>query len=161
MNLEHLELKESFKVGEVFQHRNDKLTPLHFGGNFRDWVWNPAQCKVVSLGAFSTSILKEYLFPKNMNDIAIQNEAKSALMEEDQFWAMLYFLIIDPKLGKRILKYELRKNKVYIFHVKLASDKIVAVRLYWSHDDWILRASVFGVVGPWLKGGVFVHLISV
>jgi hypothetical protein len=152
--------QKSFKVGEVFQHRNKKLIPQYFGDNFRNWVWTPAQGKTVSVGAFGKNILKDYVLPKNMNDTAIQNEAGSTPMKEDQFWAMLYLLIIDPKLGKKILKYELRKDKVYIFHVKLASGKVVAVVLRWDDGVWNLFAHGFDIVHPWDEGRVFLYPVT-
>ena len=121
--------EETFVVGEVFQHRNSNLVPQYFGDNFKDWLWLPAKERKISINAFGKNILKEYVLPKNMNDTSIQNANNSLPMEEDQFWAILYLLIINPKLGKKIIKYELRKDKFYIFHVKLASGRVVAVRV--------------------------------
>lgn len=145
----------SFTVGEVFQHRTEGLVPQYFGDNFKNWLLIPAQAKVISIGAFGKNNLKEYVLPKNMNDTAIQNANSSTPMEENQFWAMLYLLIVNPKLGKKILKYELRKDKVYIFHVKLASGKVVAVSVHWSDDKWHFYAGVFDYGVWWFEGNVF------
>lgn len=130
--------EQSFIVGQVFQHRNAGLVPQSFGDNFKR-LWEPAQERVVSINAFGKNILKEYVLPKNMNDTAIQNAANSTPMEEDEFWAMLFLLIINPKLGKKVLKYEVRKNKVYVFH--LASNKVVAVG--WHGGRWNFLAYDF------------------
>ncbi len=147
--------EKTFVVGEVFQHRNEKLIPQYLGGNFKSWLWTPAQKKSVSINAFGKNILKGYVLPKNMNDTVIQNKNASTPMSEDQFWAMLYLLIIDPKLGKKILKYVLQKDKVYVFHVKLANGTVVAVRVRWNVDEWYLYADDFGHLNPWHRGLVF------
>lgn len=147
--------EKTFVVGEVFQHRNEKLIPQYLGDNFKSWLWTPAQKKVVSINAFGKNILKQYVLPENMNDTAIQNKNASTPMTEDQFWAMLYLLIINPKLGKKILKYVLRKDKVYVFHVKLTDGTVVAVRVYWIDDEWDLSARGFGHLNLWCEGGVF------
>lgn len=147
--------EQSFIVGQVFQHRNSGLVPQYFGDNFKSWLWEPALMKVVSINSFGKNILKEYVLPKNMNDTAIQQANISTPMEEDQFWVMLYLIVINPKLGKKILKYELRKDKVYIFHVKLASGKVVAVDVYWYGGEWRLDAVDFGRVAWWRGGCVF------
>jgi hypothetical protein len=147
--------EQSFIVGQVFQHRNAGLVPQYFGDNFKTWLWEPAQTKEVSINAFGKNNLKEYFLPKNMNDTAIQNTNSSVPMGEDQFWAMLYLLVVNPKLGKKILKYELRKDKVYIFHVKLASGKVVAVDVRWYDDEWYFGARDFDGNGWWSGGYVF------
>jgi hypothetical protein len=136
--------EKSFVVGEVFQHRNSNLIPQYFGDSFRAKVWEPSKSKRVSINAFGNNTLKEYILPKDMNDTGIQGVTKSSPIEDDQFWAMLYLLIIDPKLGKKILKYELRKDKVYVFHVRLASGGVFAVNLSWYGVEWNLGARVFG-----------------
>jgi len=147
--------EEIFVVGEVFQHRNKNLVPQYFGDNFKNWLWASAQTRTVAINAFGKNNLKEYVLPKNMYDTAIQNANNSTPMSEDQFWAMLFLLIINPRLGKEILKYELRKDKVYIFHVKLSSDKVVAVSVDWGGGGWSCRASAFDYGGPWRGGYVF------
>jgi len=154
-------LEKTFVVGEVFQHKNSSLIPQYFGGNFKDWLWNSAQEKVVSINAFGKNILKEYVLPKNMNDIKIQEANKSTPMDEDQFWAMLYLLIYNPRLGEKILKYKLRKDKVYIFHVKLASGKVVPVRVYWNNVGWNLCAEAFDYGACWFDGDVFLFPATV
>jgi len=153
--------EKTFVVGEVFQHKNKNLTPQYFGDNFKSWLWVSAQTRTVSISAFGKNNLKEYVLPKNMNDTAIQNANNSTPMKEDQFWAMLYLLIIDPKLGKKILKYELRKDKIYIFHVKLSSGIVVAVRVRWGGDEWGLDADDFDYGYPWCEGYVFLSPATV
>jgi hypothetical protein len=135
--------ERSFVVGEVFQNRAERLIPQYHGDNFKNWMVIPAKEKVVSLNAFGKNILKEYILPKNMNDTEIQDGTKSTPMGEDQFWAMLYLLIIEPKLGKKILKYVLRKSKFYIFHVKLDSGKVIVLGLFWFSDEWFLDVADF------------------
>ena len=152
--------QETFVVGKVFQHRVKGLIPQYHGDNFKSWMLTPAIEKVVSINAFGKNILKEYVLPQNMKDTPIQNATNSTPMEEDAFWAMLYLLIVNPKLGKKILKYELRKDKVYVFHVKLASGKVVAVDVDWNVDEWRLDASDFVSVGPWGEGYVFLYPIA-
>jgi len=137
--------EEGFVVGEVFQHRNSNLTPMCFGYNFKSKLWEPAQTRTVSVGAFGKNILKDYVLPKKQTNTEIQNATNSTPMQEDQFWVMLYLLIIDPKLGKKILKYELRRDKYYVFHVRLTSGEVIAVHLYWNDDEWNLNAYDFDV----------------
>lgn len=146
--------EETFIVGQVFQHRNSSLVPQYFGDNFKDWLWLPSQEKTVPVNAFGKNFLKDYVLPKNMNDTAIQNANNSTPMGEDAFWAMLYLLILKPKLGKKILKYELRKDKVYIFHVQLAG-RVVAVDVDWDDGGWDLGANEFDYGRPWVDGDVF------
>ncbi len=153
--LPEIDSMESFIVGQVFQHGNKDLVPQWFGDNFKSWLWTSAQEKTISINVFGNNILKEYILPKNMNDTAIKNASKSSSMTENQFWVMLYLLIINPKLGKRILKYELRKDKVYICHVKLSSGVSVAVDLYWFDDEWRLYAYDFDYGNDWYGGCVF------
>ncbi|MCE9585415.1 hypothetical protein K8Q94_02215 [Candidatus Nomurabacteria bacterium] len=146
--------EESFVVGEFFQHRNSKLIPQWFGDNFRNKVWEPAQKRTVSVGAFGKNILKDYVLPKNSTDSEIQNASNSTPMEEDQFWSMLYLLIVEPKLGKKILKYELRRDKYYVFHVALSSGEVIAVWLDWRDCEWNLNAGDFDD-DDWCRDGVF------
>jgi hypothetical protein len=146
--------EKSFIVGEVFQHRNSKLVPQWFGDDFKAKMWEPAKERRVSINAFGNNILKEYILTKTMNDTSIQSATNSTPMEEDQFWAMLYLLIIDPKLGKKILKYELRKDKVCVFHVRLASGGVIAVSLVWFDVEWYLYADVFDS-DYWYRDNVF------
>ncbi|MCX6755219.1 MAG: hypothetical protein NT068_01590 [Candidatus Nomurabacteria bacterium] len=150
---------ESFVVGQVFQHRNKDLVPQYFGDNFKNWMWAPAQSRTIVVDVFRGVTPKEYILPKNMNDTAIQNANTSVPMEEDTFWAMHYLLIINPKLGKKILKYELRKDRYYICHVKLASGKVVAVNVYWDDDGWYCYANVFDYY-TWNEGYVFLSLAT-
>ena len=151
--------EESFVIGQVFQHRNQSLVPQYFGDNFKTWLWEPAKEKVVQINAFGKNNLKEYVLPKNMNDTAIQNATNSTPMGEDAFWAILYLLVINLKLGKKILKYELRKDKFYVFHVKLTSGKVVAVFVRWDDDEWDLNANDFDRITPWLEGDVFLYSV--
>jgi len=95
-----------------------------------------------------------------MNDTAIQKASSSTPMGENQFWAMLYLFIIESKLGKKILKYELQKDKVYIFHVKLTSGKVVAVSVYWIGDEWYFDANEFVYYDLWNEGNVFLYPAS-
>jgi len=151
----------NFIVGKVFRHTAEGFITQYFGDNFKNWLWRPSQAKTVSINAFGLNYLKEYVLPKNMNDTAIQNAVSlTPLMEEDQFWAVLYLLIINPKLGKKILKYELRKDKVYVFHVKLASGKVVAVSVGWSDDGWSLCASNLDSDDWWYGVNVFLFPAS-
>lgn len=151
---------KTFVVGQVFQHRAKGLVPQYFWDNFKNLLWSPAQTKVVSINAFGKNNLKEYVLPKNMDDTTIQNNASFTPMKEDQFWAMMYLLIVKPKLGKKILKYVLRKDKAYIFHVKLASGKVVAVGVYWDGGEWSFDAVDFDCVGLWNRGSVFLFPVA-
>jgi hypothetical protein len=158
-------IKEIFVVGEVFQHRNENLIPQYFGDNFRNWLWASAQTKLVIIDAFgkknSKEYLKEYVLDKDMNNFAIQSTNKSTPMSEHKFWAMLFLLIINPKLGKKILKYELQKGKVYIFHIKLASGRVVAVDMNWNSGEWLFGAYFLGHEYPWKKSNIFLFLTDI
>jgi len=150
----------SFVVGQVFQHRAKGLVPQYHGDNFKNWLWTPARARVISIGAFGKNNLKEYVLPKNMNDTTIKINVNSSSTEEDQFWAMLYLLIVKPKLGKKFLKYVLRKDKIYIFHVKLASGMVVAVDVRWFDGEWDVRTNDFDCGNPWNEGIVFLYPVS-
>lgn len=145
----------TFIVGEVFKHRNKDCVPQYHGTNFQNWMWTLAKEKVVAISAFGKNNLKEYVLSRNMNDTTIQSNANSTPISEDQFWAILYLLIINQKLGKKFLKYELRKDKVYIFHVKLASGKVVAVDVFWAGGEWVVNARGFAYGGLRDGGNVF------
>ncbi len=149
----------NFKVCEVFGHRVKGLTPQYFGGNFKNWLWTSAQQKIVSIDKIGKSIIKDYVLPKNMNDTSIQNANNSTPLGEDAFWAMMYLLIINPKLGKKILKYSLKKDKVYICHVQLTG-RVVAVYVVWGDDEWYFSALDFVSIDPWLEGSVFLRLAT-
>jgi hypothetical protein len=154
-------IHKTFVVGEVFQHRVQGLIPQYHGDNFKSWLWAMAKERIVSTNEFGKNILKKYVLPANMKDTQIQNAAKSTPMGENQFWVMLYLLIIEPKLGRKILKYALQKDKVYIFHVKLASGKVVAVNVDWNGGEWDLNANDFVREFPWNGGFVFLYPVAV
>lgn len=149
--------EETFTVGEVFQHRNKSLIPQYFGDNFKSWMWTPAQGKTLTVPS-SMNSPKEYVLPKNMNDTAIQKANGSASVDEDTFWAILYCLIIKPELGKELLNYELRKDKVYIIHVRVG-DNVIAFYVYWGGGEWNLVARSFGS-NDWSKDIVFLYFAT-
>lgn len=151
---EKLVERESFVVGKVFLPFSQWL-----GDNFKNLVLNPSLKKVIKINVFGDSFIKEYILSKSINDLAIQNATSFSPMEEDKFWAMLYLLLIDLKHGKKFLKYELHKNKVYLFHVKLSSDKIMAIRLYLNNViEWNLRARDFNYLnGHWNEDNIFLY----
>ena len=144
---------KTFVIGTIFQHRNKDLVPVYMGNNFKNWLWNLSQYRIVSVNAFGKNILKEYLLPRNMNDTVIQSTNSSTPMKEDQMWAMLFLLITFPKLGKKIFKCELR-DKVYVFHVRLALGTVVAMHLVWGGDEWNMDVHDFDGVS-WRMGYVF------
>ena len=149
---------ESFIVGQVFQHRNKNLIPQFFGNDFKNWLWISAQEKRVFINVFEKNNLKEYVLLKNMNNTTIQRINNSIPMKEDQFWVILYLLIINPKLGKKILKYKLLKDKFYVFHLKLNSRKVIALGVGWNGDEWFLDAFDFHGLGLWMEDYDFVFL---
>jgi hypothetical protein len=151
---------DSFIVGEVFQHRNSKPVFQYFGDNFKNWLWEPAKTRGISINAFGQNILKDYVLPKDMNDTAIVNANSFTSMTEDQFWAMLFLLIIIPKFGKKILKYELRKDKTYILNVKLTSGKVVPVRVFCAGTVWNFDAFTFDIGDDWVAGNVFLFPVA-
>ncbi len=121
---------ESFIVGDVFRHRDETCVPQYHGSNAKDWIFTP-NAKVKIAIKQKLPKLSEYILPKDMNDSDIQSNAKSTPMDEETFLLVLYLLIIKPELGKKILGYELRKDRWYLFHVKLSSGKVVAVNAFW------------------------------
>ncbi len=149
--------EETFAVGEVFQHRNKSLIPQYLGDNFKSLMWAPAQGKTLTVPS-SMNSPKEYVLPKNMNDMAIQKANGSAFVDEDTFWVILYCLIIKPELGKELLNYELRKDKVYIIHVRVG-DRVVAFGVRWGDDEWCLGAYSFDGAG-WNEGSVFLSFAT-
>lgn len=147
---------KSFTVGKVFQRRKQNFVPQDYGNAFKALLWESNQNKIISIRDAGTKRLKQYSLPKNMDNEAIHNEMDSVLMEECQFWAIVYLLIIEPKLGKKILKYELQKNHaVYIFHVKLDSGMAVCVDVSWRSGLWYFEANFFISKNLWIAGRIF------
>ncbi len=146
---------KSFKIGDVFRHRVSSCVPQYHGDNFKLWLGQPSAAKTILLDFAQASPLQEYILPENMNDTAIQNRAQSKPMTEQQFWLMLYVLIIEPKLGKQHFQYELSKSKYYIFHVQLDSGEVVAVLVFWYVGAWFCYANRFGFDGAWNQAHVF------
>lgn len=149
----------TFKVCEVFGHRVKGLVPQYFWPNFKSWLWESSQQMVVSIDAVGKSVVEDYVLPKNMNDTDIQNANSSTPLSIDAFWAMMYLLVVNPKLGKKILKYSFKKDKVYICHVQLA-DRVVAVNVHWRGDEWFFGAFDFDDIFLWFEGFVFLHLAT-
>jgi hypothetical protein len=127
--------EESFIVGEIFQHRNKNLMPIFFGENAINFLLVPAKTRVIFIRDFLKNKLKYYVLPKDMNANEIKNVIISNPMEENNFWIILFF-VKNPEIGKKFLKYEIRKDKVYIFHIKLASGNIVILSLSWGDYEW-------------------------
>jgi hypothetical protein len=147
----------SFVVGKVFQHRKTGLVPQSFGFNFKTRIWEPAKERVISIKGFGNNSLEEYILPKKMNDTTISLVTNSSPMKEDYFWILLYLLIIKPKLGKKILKYELLKDKLYIMHLRLASGKVETTHICFKEGEWDFDAFGFDYYLWWEENRVFLY----
>lgn len=135
----------TFVVGKFFQHKTEGCVPQYHFDGFKNRLLNDAKEKVVSVGK-AIKNFREYVLSQNMNDTAIQQNTKSVPVEENVFWATLYVLLSEGKL---------LKDKVYIMHVRKESGEIVAFRVGWGGDEWILRACEFGADDWWRQGNVF------
>lgn len=144
----------SFIVGKVFQHRAEDCVPQYHWDGFVNLLLNEAREQVISVGKAIKNI-SEYVLPENMNDTSIQNKAQSIPIEWKSFWATLYCLIIEPELGKKMFNYELKKDKVYILHVRKRSGEVVAFDVRWRGVEWRLSAYGFGTRDWWYDGSVF------
>jgi hypothetical protein len=140
-----------FIVGEIFQHKNYKTSniPFLFGNDYFKEFWASAQFRKISVSVVGKNILKGCDVSDGMNSIKILDANGSSPMNEDQFWATLFLLTIEPKLGKKILKYKLQfhGNKVYIFHINKDSGNVIAVRIGKLGDHWCLDGSNDGDFG--------------
>lgn len=146
----------SFIVGKVFQHRKTGLVPQSFGFNFKTRIWEPAKEKVISIKDFADD-LKKYVLSEKLNDSSIQQITRSTPMTENHFWIMSYLMIIKPKLGKKILKYELLKDKMYIVHLELASGKIETVHICFKEGEWDFDAFGFNYYLWWEVERVYLY----
>lgn len=145
-----------FTIGDVFQHKNQTLTLMYFSDKFKKRFFKPNKEKVITIPN-SMSTLEEYVLPKNMDNDTIQKNTASIPLDTDTFWIVLYCLIIEPKLGKELLSYELRKDKVYIMQVQVGTI-VHAFVVRWYRDKWDLDASSFDDGYDWLEGYVFLSL---
>jgi hypothetical protein len=154
---------KSFVVGEIFKHKTGKI-PIYIKKNFQNWLLSRQAARTTSIDCLGKQLIKEYLLPEAMRDLEIQEKSGSKPMTEDQLWVVLFLLIIEPELGKKILKYEIMKDKNYIFHVELASKQLIAVTLNMDNEglfnEWDLDAGVFNRYMPFYYGG-FIHLYLV
>lgn len=158
--MKNLEEKH-FIVGEVFNYRNKESIPLYFGYDFKNSILESALLKVVEVNSFGKNILKDHPLPKGMHDKVIQDTQNSTPMEEDQFWLTLYLLIIKPELGKKVLDYELQKDKVYILHLKLFSGFAFAIIINYSNNKWNINSHVFNFGMPWSEGVIFLYPVAI
>lgn len=149
----------SFRIGDVFGHRNSSMVPQYHGDNFKSWFWAPNQNRTITIPSNMPKLV-DYTLPKNMNDTGIQNATKSTPMDEDTFWVVLYLLIIKPELGKELLGYELTKSNYYIFHVKMSDGTVRAVNVGWDDVEWYCYASSFDRGYDWRQGLVFVRFAT-
>ncbi|MFA6524504.1 MAG: hypothetical protein WC264_01520 [Candidatus Paceibacterota bacterium] len=151
---------ETFVVGDVFQNRKENPTLMFFGDNFYNLVLIPSKTKIIPISSFNKNKLKEYCLSENMNDVAIQNANSSTFFKEDQFWAILYLLIINPILGSEVLGYGLQKNEKYIFHVELSNFK-AAVSIHYVNDQCCFNVFDFNMITHWYVGHYFLFLSTV
>jgi hypothetical protein len=147
------EVGKSFTVGQIFRHRDPNCVPQWHGDNFKKLVRDASE-RVISISRAKQK-LSDYVLSKNMNSTEIQNATKSTPIEENVFWLILYLLVIEPKLGKEVLNYELREDKYYIFHVRWKSGKVDAVNVRWDFGGWNLVSREFVYDGEWFEGNVF------
>lgn len=102
--------------------------------------------------------LSKYVVSKTgMNDSLIQDKVRSGFLEEDLFFAILYLLIFKPESGKEFLNLELKKDKLYLFHVNLDSLKKVSITIFWNDGKWMLSATDFNFISSWDEGRIFVY----
>lgn len=151
---------KSFKIGNVFRNRDSSCIPQYHGDNFKWWLVQPSSAKTIPMNFEQAIPLQEYILPEDIKDTPIQNAAQSTPMTEQQFWLVLYALIIEPKLGKHYFQYELSKDKYYIFHVRLDSGEVVAVCVGWSGGGWGCSADRFDDGSAWDQGDVFLFFAA-
>lgn len=156
-NVTGKEGRKSFTVGNVFRHQDENCVLQYHYDNFINWLIKPVSGRVIPISKAKGKI-SEYVLIQDMDDLAIHKATKSTHMEIDQFFAILYLLIIEPELGREHLDYELRKDEGYILHVRLKPGKVVAVYVNWDDDEWDLDARELDCDGRWLEHSVFLFL---
>lgn len=150
----------SFFIKEVFQQEPGVRHNFYFGQKFEETFWTPIKMRLVASNTLGENILKDYELPENMSDTAIQNVADAKAMSEDQLWVLLRLLIVNPKVGKKILGYELRKNKVYMLHVELIPGKVFTVAIGHKEEGGsrLVDSFDFNQYSSWSSGYIYLYL---
>ena len=141
---------------DIFYHLKKKLI-IEFDDNFEYRMLLSSREKIFSLDKFPS--FKQYCLPKQMKDSEMQNTTLSTLMDENMFWGLLYYLFVVPELGKKILNFELSKDKNYICHIEPDSKRIFSIEIDWrKHKNiWYLEMSVFDFSHPRRPKSIFIY----
>lgn len=152
--------KQTFVIGEAFQHRSENCVKLWLEDVFMSRVLEDVKRRTLAI-EFKNKV-SEYILPKDMNDTAIQKAKKSKRLSVNEFFQLLYLLIVEPNLGKELLNFELnKKSKAYFFHLELVSGESAAVRIRWDggDDEWSIEAHKWDPAKrPWRKGFIFLFI---
>jgi len=145
-------------VGEEINSDNQYLGEL-----FTKDLLNQARKKEIPLNVLDNYSVGEYELEEAMNSVAIQKKTNILPEKENKFWACSAVLTENPKLGKIFFNdYELRKDKVYLMHVRRTSKKLFVVRIAWKKDKWEFLSRDFFYPAVWgNKGDIFLYLTKI
>lgn len=153
--------KKSFRVGDVFQQQKENCVPQNHGHRFVSWLLGPAKDRNIPINTDHRRLVENVL-DRRMNDSVVRSETKfTPPMSEEAFWLVLYLLIIDPELGKKVLGYELQKGKWYFLYMKFTAGQVIAVDFGWRGGEWRFFAHNIDHGRYWARGDTFLFLLTV
>ncbi len=153
------DLKSSFVVGQVFCHNNPDGVMQYHRPNFVTTILAPCREKVIAINFDGITLDWEYRLPCAMTDRELRETTDSMPMTLDEFWLILYALIIEPNLGKEYLKYELTKKKYYIFQFVSDTGMWFSAYVAWIDNAWRLGSPIVNEEDTWEEGKILIHLI--
>ncbi len=145
-----------FVVGEKFQQRekNKVGVKLNIYENFRNWLLEPMKGVKVSLE--EEFALKKFKLTKDMHDTEIQSELQNPnAIDVKVFIPLLWSMLIAQKNGEVKDNGLIVTGYANIFHVKLESGHVVAVRVRWADVEWDLDADELDDGNRWFAERMF------
>ena len=148
----------SFIVGDIFKSNNIKNSSVWIIPAFEELLLIPAQKHSVLIDKTERK-LKEHKCSKEMERPPV-DENSCPTMAEENFWLCLYLLIVNPTLGKKVLKYEIPKtldenDNVFVYTIKVRRDfdgKIILVKFAYYDNCWNLNGFSEEQVSSYFEG---------
>ncbi len=105
------------------------------GEEFRELLIKEARRGIILITEIRKNI-SEYVIETNMYDSTIQESTRSIPIEEYMLWTILSVFVFEPEIGKKIMNYELSKDKIYIFHVEGENEGTFTRFVMYGPDGW-------------------------
>lgn len=151
------QIEKFFIVGDVFRHCGGKgYAPMYIWKDAQNLLFTPNKDHRIDINN-TIGKLRGYTLLTNMNDSNIQKNAKSIPISKDEFFLVLFLLIVNTKLGKEVLGYKLDTSKCYLFYVQIACEKLVTVSLFPGNDEWNVDCLDFNLNDAWLADAVLLY----